>query len=279
MGNVKGGFSLLASEGDDFLNWKAKSELIMPMPSSTDDFTVNNWSQTKEDPTLCTAPASADEVSGQGGDSEQEGSNPAGRRQADCKQMYGYNSIIGIKGDSEKSGQTFYMYYNKHFPGQGFSDGYIIRLKVTLIASDSAAQTTRTELTLYQNKKGNQRITSELPEPWLGYERKARVGFVLSAPAPGYEPLFECKKANGDYYTMRLTGASDYTMPVPGDPPTLCKAGKADKLVRRIGWVAPHRIDGVATEPIYDVSSADGKSKRSAPIGYALPAIPRAPKE
>jgi hypothetical protein len=240
-GNDSGSFRFIASEGNDFKDWTSQAGLIKPMPTTPEDQTVDNWDRCSK--------------------------LPAG---TECKQLYGYNSIIGVKGDSDSSGQRFYIYYLKQFPGQGFGDGYIMRTKVTLIAGTATPTPARTELSLYLDKKGNQRITSELPEPWLGYQRKSKVGYVLSNPAPGYEPIFECKKPDGTYYTMRLAGASDYTMPVPSGTPTKCNA--KDKLIRRIGWVSPRRTSE-ATEPIYDVSTVDGKAKRGSAIGYALPAI------
>lgn len=253
MGNDSGSFKLIASEGDDFTNWKIKSELMQVMPTDRDDFTVDNWNNG----------GTPDKCRKKVGDRLIE-------TNYECKQWYGYNSIIGLKGDSDSSGQTFYMYYNKHFPGQEFKDAYIMRRKVKLVASNATTMTARTELSLYQDKKGNQRLTSELPEIWLGYQRKARVGYVLSNPAPGYEPLFECKKPNGKYYTMLLAGAKDYALPVPGDPPTKCNA--TDKLIRRVGWISPKKTNE-ATEPIYDVSASPSLAKRGNPIGYALKPI------
>lgn len=251
MGNDSGSFKLIASDGDDFTNWRIKSELMQVMPTDRDDFTVDNWNNG----------GTPDKCRKKVGDRLVE-------TNFECKQWYGYNSITGFQGASNTSGKNFYMYYNKHFPGQEFKDAYIMRRQVTLFAGSTDTKTARTELSLYRNAKGNERITSELPEPWLGYERKARVGYVLSNPAPGYEPLFECKKPDGTYYTMRLTGASDYMLPVPGDPPTQCNA--KDKLIRRVGWVSPQKIEGEATAPIYDVSANPAETRRGSLIGWAL---------
>lgn len=275
--NEDGGFRLLASEGDDFTNWKSKSDVTTVKPSSEDDFTVDNWSRSKSNPSLCpdSSVGSDGENIEQTGQQDDDAQNPAAKK-AECKQQLGYNSIIGINGDSDHSGQTFYMYYVKHFPGQKTSDGYILRRKITFVANDATTRSTRTELSLYMDAKGNQRITSELPEPWLGYTRKSKIGYVLSAPAQGYEPLFECKKPNGTYYTLRLAGAHDYTMPVPADPPTKCNA--TDKLIRRVGWISPVKT-AEATEAIFDVSSVDGKAKRGTPIGYGLPKLDKVSTE
>lgn len=245
-GNEKGSFRLLASEGDDFLNWTSKQELIQPIPTSMDDFTVDNWNKDAT-PAKCY--------------------NKDRTKVAECKQLYGYNSIIGMQGNSDGSGKNFYIYYLKHYAGQGFGDGYILRRKVTLQGGTATTMTARTELALYKDAKGRQRITSELPEPWLGYVRKSTIGYVLSNPAPGYQPLFECKKPDGSYYAKRIKTTEPYGVPVPGDPPTKCSA--TDKLIRRIGWVSPVRTSE-ATEAIYDVSGSSALTQRGAPLGYIL---------
>jgi hypothetical protein len=45
---------------------------------------------------------------------------------------YGYGSIVGLNGASDKSGQTFWVYYMKKPAGQCFDSRYLYRRKITL---------------------------------------------------------------------------------------------------------------------------------------------------
>lgn len=258
------GFRLHASNGEDFLTWKEKTEALYPAVTSVDenkdckDYTVNNWNQ-GGDPKKC-------QIRNEDG--------TYSPTNFECKQVYMYTSIIGLQGDGERTGREFYLYYGKVFPGEGLDQRYLFRRKVTVNAREADVQkTTKVALTVYEDKHGHRRLTTESPEPRLGYRAKSTVGYVLGDAAPGYQPLFECKKPGGDYYTMRLETAEPYAVPVPAvapRPPTKCNA--TDKLIRRIGWVSPKRTDeaSVAIIPDFGGSSA----ARSAPIGYALP-IPK----
>lgn len=257
------GFRLHASNGDDFLTWKEKTETLYPAVTDVDedknckDYTVNNWNQ-GGDPKKC-------QIRNEDG--------TYSPTNFECKQVYMYTSIIGLQGDGERTGKELYLYYGKVYPGEGLDQRYIFRRKVSLKVKGTALEkTTRVALTAYQDKNGRRRVTTESPEPRLGYQAKSTIGYVLSDPAPGYQPLFECKKPDGLYYTMRLDTDEPYAVPVPAAaprPPAKCNA--TDKLIRRIGWVSPKRTNE-ATVPI-SANLAGESAARSAHLGYALESL------
>lgn len=256
------GFQLRASHGDDFLTWKAKKETIYPAVTNDQDFTVQNWNYGKN--------STSKKCQRKKPDGTSEITN------FECKQLYMYTSVIGLQGDGEGAGRKFYMYYTKVYPGEEHDQRYVFRRLVTLHAKKvplTQDKTTRVVLTLYQDKNGRQRITTESPEPRLGYKVKSTVGYALSHPATGYHPLFECKRPSGEYYTMRLPTDEPYAVPVnppASDPPTKCNS--KDTLIRRLGWVSPKRTDE-ANVAISNNAPSSGSAARSATIGYALPSL------
>lgn len=256
------GFGLRASNGDDFLTWKKKTDTIYPAVTHDKDFTVQNWNW-GGDPKKCQRKGA-------------DGSYMATR--FECKQLYMYTSIIGLKNDGERTGQEFYLYYTKVYPGEDHSQRYLMRRKVKLLiptedASSSPktpTKTTRVQLAVYENKQGHRRITTELPHPKSGYKLKSKLSYVLSAPASGYQPLFECQRTNGQFYTRRVPVTWAYGVPDSLNPPTMCNA--TSKLIRRIGWVSPRQTEE-ASVPIYETSQASTSRSQSTPIGYGLPAM------
>jgi hypothetical protein len=256
------GFQLRASNGDDFLTWKAKKETVYPAVTNDQDFTVQNWNYGVNSTSKKCQRKKPD------GTSE--------RTNFECKQLYMYSSVIGLQGDGEGLGRRFYLYYTKVYPGEEHDQRYVFRRLVTLNAKkipSTQDKTTRVALTQYQDKNGRQRITTESPQPSLGYKVRSTIGYVLSHPSPGYHPLFECKRPNGEYYTMRLATDDPYAVPVVPpipDPPTKCNG--RDTLVRRIGWASPKRTSE-ASVAITNSDPSSGAAARSAAIGYALPPL------
>jgi hypothetical protein len=59
-------------------------------------------------------------------------------RTAASRQYYNYASLISPDGDSNSTGQVFYLYYMKLFPGDDFDQRYAMRRKVTLMLSRSS---------------------------------------------------------------------------------------------------------------------------------------------
>jgi len=155
-----------------------------------------------------------------------------GTRTARSKQLYAYPSIVSVKGDSNVSGQIFYIYYVKLFPGGDFPERYLMRRKVTL--STTTAGPHRVALTTYFNKLDRRRRTStERPES-KAYKAQSTTVYLAgqdNQAAEGYKQVFECKKR------------SDFLLRV-----NTCATGESQ--VRRVGWISLAETD-VATIPVY----------------------------
>ena len=61
------------------------------------------------------------------------------------KQLYAYPSIGGVDGSSWLTGNTFYVYYVKLFPGDKFTHRYLFRRKVTVVPEQHRAQPGRAD--------------------------------------------------------------------------------------------------------------------------------------
>jgi hypothetical protein len=178
-------------------------------------------------------------------------------RDGRSKQLYAYPSIGGSEGQSCCTGGSFYVYYVKLFPGDKFTDRYLFRRKVTIIASETALN--RVELTTYRNSKGQRRSSTEAPKE-KAFRRLAATGYLLSHPATGWKQVFDCSR-KGDHALFT----------------NKCKTGW--KPVRRVGFVHPKKT-GTARVPVYrcvakrkhyasNSRTCDG-GKREARIGFAL---------
>lgn len=252
------GFQMSASVGKDLTKWQRKTEILYPAVTDSSDYTVNNWNY--------------------GGDSKQCKNKQGVVKPYPCKQLYAYTSIVGLKGDGEATGQEFYLYYVKRYPGENFDQRYLLRRKVTFIypTDRPAPQSSRVELVMYQNNEGHTRITTELPEYKLGYKVKRSIGYLRTTPTDGYDPLFECVTSTGRYYTVRYRVIAPYDVPAKPSsadiPPTKCRGG--DTLIRRIGWAAREPIAGTATIQIPltngTPTSVKDRFMENGVVGYAL---------
>jgi hypothetical protein len=252
------GFQLSASSGADLTKWQRKTEKLYPAVTNANDWTVNNWNY--------------------GGDAKRCKDQDGAPSTYPCKQLYAYTSVVGLKNDGERTGEEFYLYYVKRYPGQNFEDGrYLLRRKVKLSygSTPETKQASRVELNTYEDSQGNQRITTELPEPWLGYRFKSRIGYLASSSVTGYDPLFECRTSTGKYYTTRLITPEvrEDKLPVESPdiakkPPTFCRGG--DTLVRRIGWASKDTVSKLAIYDIPSSTTAGVSGQYANDLGWAL---------
>jgi len=223
--------SLIGDPADPALHWPG-SIPIYPAVSHSDDGLVDQW----------------------------------GTRTSRSKQLYGYPSIISATGDSNVSGQTFYIYYVKLFPGGDFPERYLMRRKVTL--SKTSTGPNRVALTTYFNKlDGRRRTSTERPESRT-YRPQSTTVYLAgqgTQAANGFSEVFECKKR------------ADFLLRIGG-----CAVGQVP--VRRVGWISPVATD-VATIPVYrcfnrakrnHFASTDRKClgfRRETRLGFGLPAV------
>lgn len=226
-----GGFALWLSDGDDFLHWTER-RLIYPAVSSADDPTVDRW----------------------------------GAYSPTDKQVYGYASLIGADGDSSVTGQDFYLYYMKVYPGDDFSKRYLLRRKIGFVRT-SAVPSDRVQLTTYIRSDGRRRTSSEAPEPGEGYRVQTSTGYLLSSARDGYAPVFECAASRSTDHYIKQNSCSG-----------------TDQPVRRLGWIATSKT-AEATVPVYrcvnrqlknhfaSTSEACDGAQKEFLLGYALPNI------
>jgi hypothetical protein len=195
---------------------------------------------------------------------DQWGGHTRGKR---SKQLYAYPSILGTtegptrNTHSWQSGQTFYIYYMKLFPGDKFNARYLFRRKVTL--KPSANPMNRVELTVYKDKRsGKRRGTTEAPK-LKSFRRVGQSGFLLSHAKPGWKQVFECAR-RGDF--ALYAGLK-------------CKRGWTK--YRRVGWIRATKGQG-ASVPVFRCYDRRKRShfvapspkcagaKREMRIGFAL---------
>ncbi|WP_183093434.1 hypothetical protein [Nocardioides stalactiti] len=180
-----------------------------------------------------------------------------------AKQLYAYPSIVATNGDSNTSGQTFYIYYVKLFPGGDFPERYLMRRLVTLVPASVSMN--RVALTTYVRKSDGRRRTSTERPIQKSFKAKSSNVYVLSKHRNGWVDLFECVK-KGDY---RLRAKA-------------CATG--ERAYRRVGYVRPTAGDS-ASIPIYrcfnkrkgnhfaSTSRRCEGAKREAKLGYGLPSV------
>ena len=213
------------------MKWDGATE-IYPLVSSPDDTHVDQW----------------------GGST----------RGTTAKQLYAYPSILGADGNSMVTGQTFYIYYMKLFPGDKFDRRYLFRRKVTLAPGSDGLN--RVALTTYYRKSdGRRRTSTERPEI-SAFKPRGSNGYLLGEPLDGFKQVLECSK-QGDY--LLRSGS--------------CKRG--EKNYRRVGYISPTENNLIgATVPIYrcfnkakknHYASRDGcpNAKRDGLLGYGFEAV------
>lgn len=178
----------------DNIAW-AGSMNIYPLVSSLDDPQVDNWNRTKR-----------------------------------AKQLYGYPSIVGLKGESHTSGQSFYIYYVKLFPGGDFPERYLMRRKVTLSKLDTS-ELNRVALTTYFRKSDGRRRSSTERPIQNAFRPQSQAGYLLAEEREGWVDVFECVRRGN--FQLRQT-----------------KCNTGESKYRRVGWIRTTAGDG-ATVPIY----------------------------
>lgn len=180
-----------------------------------------------------------------------------------AKQLYAYPSIVAENGDSRTSGQTFYIYYVKLFPGGDFPERYLMRRKVTLTKADTSGLH-RVALTTYFRKSDGRRRTSTERPIENAFKPQSQNGFLLSKQRTGWVDVYEC--VSRGKYRLRATPCAN-----------------GERNYRRVGWIRPTAGDS-ASVPIYTcfnrskknyfASSADTcgpGAKRKGLLGYGLP--------
>jgi hypothetical protein len=175
------------------------------------------------------------------------------------KQLYAYPSIGGVDGSSWLTGNTFYVYYVKLFPGDKFTHRYLFRRKVTVFPN--SASLNRVELTTYKNGKGKRFSSTEAPKD-KSYRRVGQTGYLLGHGKAGWKQVFDCTR-RGDHALYA----------------TQCRTGWSP--VRRVGFVHPTKT-GIAGVPVYRCYDRQKNShfastrigcageRREARIGFAL---------
>jgi hypothetical protein len=175
------------------------------------------------------------------------------------KQLYAYPSIGGVDGSSWLTGNTFYVYYVKLFPGDKFTHRYLFRRKVTVFPNSAALN--RVELTTYKNGKGKRFSSTEAPKD-KSYRRVGQTGYLLGHGKAGWKQVFDCAR-RGDHALYA----------------TQCRTGWSP--VRRVGFVHPTKT-GIAGVPVYRCYDRQKNShfastrigcageRREARIGFAL---------
>jgi len=182
-----------------------------------------------------------------------------------AKQLYAYSSIVGLKGKSYTSGQSFYIYYVKLFPGGDFPERYLMRRKVTLTTTDTSGLN-RVALTTYFRKSDGRRRTSTERPIENAFKPKRGEGYLLGKDRSGWVDVFECVQRGR--YRLRAGSCAD-----------------TEKPYRRVGWIHPTAGDG-ASVPIYlcfkrsrknywatSASSCGTGARRKGLLGYGLPSV------
>lgn len=208
--------------------WQSSYDIYPPV-STQDDPQVDNWDRTRR-----------------------------------AKQLYGYPSIVGLKGQSHTSGQIFYIYYVKLFPGGGFPERYLMRRRVTLDTTPTDGHN-RVALTTYFRKSDGRRRTSTERPILNAFRMKGQAGYLLAEPRAGWVEVFECVKRRN--YQLRTT-----------------KCARGEKMYRRVGWINKVAADGASVaiykcwnrrkQNSFATTGKCGKgAKRAGRLGYGMPPI------
>lgn len=217
---------------EDTSSWSASDPFYAPV-SSSDDPLVDQW-----------------------------GTHVRNRR---SKLLYAYPSMLGATGSSSVTGQSFYVYYVKLYPGDNFDERYLFRRKVTVVKTATGAN--RVALTTYKTRTGKRRTSTDMPKS-KAFRREASPGFLLGAEEDGSRQVMEC--------TRRL----DAALFAGG-----CKRGW--KLYRRAGWIYSQR-SLEAPVPIFrcfnrrtrshfasSTPRCNGVGVREIRLGFGLRGLPR----
>lgn len=166
----------------------------------------------------------------------------------DRRQIYGYASIIGVDGDNNTSGQSFYLYYMKVFEGDNlWKKRYVMRRKITLEKDQAilAQETAPAKIAFMKYTKSNAadsaRYSIDVPKLEGAYVGATQLGYILPYSSSGTVEMHEClHKATSAYFSAVLVGTSSTTP---------CSA-PADPAVRRLGSIFLQPTEQ-ATKPLY----------------------------
>lgn len=146
-------------------------------------------------------------------------------------QVYKYPSLINVDGDSFTTGQEFYLYYVKLFPGDDWTKRYLFRRKITLNKTNSQYLSTAS-LTRYQQQGSNKILVStELAKPSEGYIKIQDIGKVLTYPTAGFKPLYLCYIPTYQEYMPTSVDPSKYNW-------QHCENPNGDIFVRTVGYIS-----------------------------------------
>lgn len=148
-------------------------------------------------------------------------------RSADSRDLVAYPSIVSVYGDSERAGDTFWIYYMYLNPGDDFDKAYLVRRKTHIRYGSSDLPidlVPRIALSRYQ-KSEDTWLTTTNTDP--DYQFEKTIGSLFTDEVPNSEPVYDCYI---DFWT-------DHMLTV-GDPS--CGNGS---YLRKIGWISTVPFD------------------------------------
>lgn len=200
-----------APDGTNSNGWVQAPNMIYPLVSYTQDLSVDDWTADLfiENPQL--------------------------------KSLYAYPSIIGLDGDGSISGQTFYLYYMKLFPGERFYTRYLMRRKITFNSSPSDAFDAKVDLIRYEKQNPTRiRVSTETTKSSQLFSKTQIIGQLLSylpQPQTDFQAVYDCSiPSSGDYM---LSIRNPYPTSAPNNLDTWrhCESD-GDQFIRTIGYAA-----------------------------------------
>jgi hypothetical protein len=241
--SAKYGFYLKASVGTDITRWMylMNNESIYPLVSTPQDPRQDVW---------------------------------VGRTSA-AGQVYGYPAFIAPDGDSSETGKSFYVYYMKLFNGDTFAQRYLMRRLITLNVQQDPVFPARVDLVRYHNPATQKiRVSTDLARPSEGYTFTNVIGSLLTYPAPGFHPIYECYIPIYNDYLPTISDPAQYQW-------QSCEGSGTD-LIRNIGWASDVALPDaslaiyrcfnnvllnhfISTDPACEGSTVEGR------LGYIFP--------
>jgi hypothetical protein len=135
-----------------------------------------------------------------------------------------YPSMIGLYGDGENVGNSFWLYYMALNPGENFDRRYLIKRHVFIRETNSSQPidlVPRIALSEYRKDSDTWFTTRQVT---AGYQYNQTIGYLFTDQIENTMPVYDCYI---DFW--------DDHMLVPGDQS--CGGGNV-KLLGRIGWIA-----------------------------------------
>lgn len=158
------------------------------------------------------------------------------------KQTYAYSSTISPNGDSDATGQEFYLYYTKVFEKDNIVySRNLMRRKISLNKSPSSSYDAMIKLTRYEKSSPQKsKISTEVARPSEGYTKREDMGYILPYQAEGFRPVYECFIPTWNDYMLSI--GNPYPSSNSNNPTTLntwkhCESD-GDQFIRTIGYVA-----------------------------------------